>query len=169
MRVHYYKLEKLAQHASTRTDCIASTKDYMPFETRRATKPNRQTAKRDATSFGQLVIYYGTRPERYSKGTHIADRSLTIKGKNLSSVYMPDPTEGIGYGDVKDTSDALVVRFSAQPVNNALPYGTIMELFIFEGAAMDRQQVFEAFKAGKLNAEITAAQQRAREEETPLK
>ena len=35
-------------------------------------------------------------------------KAISIKGNNLSSVFVPMPNSGLGYGDVRGTDDALL-------------------------------------------------------------
>lgn len=163
----YYAFKKLATKSKLRFDCVASTGDYEPLESKRATKAQRETPCRNATDIGQLIIYYGARPDSYG-GTHPVDRSISIKGQNLSSVYMDDPTSGLGYGDMKGTHDALLFRVKGQPVDNVMPNDSLLEVFIFEGAAIDRKVLFADFNTGKLDEAIKEAMQRAHKEASPL-
>ena len=60
----YYRFEKLSgQKSKMRMDCTASTNSYDEFECRRAIRATKASIKRDATNVGDLVIYYGDRPE----------------------------------------------------------------------------------------------------------
>ena len=108
----YYRFERIATKSKTRLDCVASTGSYPEFEEKRATKAYRATDKRDATDINALVIYFGDVPNIFGGDVHRkADKAITIKGKNLSSVYVPDPATPYGYGDVSGTTDALLFVF----------------------------------------------------------
>lgn len=108
----YYKFKRLAILAKSRMDCIASTMSYPEFEEKRATKANKATEKRDATNVGDLIIYYNDVPSQFGGNVHRkADKSITLKGKNLSSVFVPDINSSFAYGDFKGTSDALLFVF----------------------------------------------------------
>ena len=97
----YYRFDRVATKAKMRLDCTASTESYPEFEEKRATKQQRATEKRDATNAGDLVVYYGDVPDQFGGDVHRkADKSLTIKSKNLSSIFVPDPRGCFAYGDV---------------------------------------------------------------------
>ena len=128
----YYKFARLATKSKLRLDCVASTKSYPMFEERRATKATSTTEKRDGTNVGDLVIYFGDVPNQFSGNAHRkADKSITIKGSNLSSVFVPDPTNNLAYGDAKGTADALLFIFhSLEVVNGTIHTGAEVEVFV---------------------------------------
>ena len=107
----YYKFERTATKSKQRMDCTASTMSYSEFEDKRATRETKETEKRDATLLRSLVVYFGDVPEAFGGSVHRkADKSITIKGKNLSSIYVPDPNTSFGYGDVRGTGVPNLVR-----------------------------------------------------------
>ena len=152
----YYKFDRVATKAKMRLDCTASTESYPEFEEKRATKPQRATEKRDATSVGDLVVYFGDVPERFGGDVHRkADKSLTIKGKNLSSIYVPDPASNYAYGDVRGTSDAIVVVFhNFEIVNGAVQPGASVEVFIARGQSHNKQNLCVVACDGGLDDEM---------------
>jgi len=153
----YYKFSRVATKAKLRLDCVASTASYPEFEERRATKATKATEKRDATNVGDLVIYFGDVPEQFGGDVHRkADKSITIKGKNLSSVYVPDPSNNLAYGDVRGTADALLFVFDGVKVINGviLPEGTI-EIFVARGKSKDRVPLYNLLADGELDEEMS--------------
>lgn len=154
----YYRFERVATKARLRMDCTASTKSYPEFEDRRAAKANRATEKRDATNIGDLIIYYGDVPTQFGGDVHRkADKSISIKGKNLSSVYVPDVNNNLGYGDFKGTSDALLFVFHNMEVRNrVIQAGAVIEVFVARGKSKDRVPLYNMLSDGELEDEINA-------------
>ena len=93
----YYRFDRVATKAKMRLDCTASTESYPEFEEKRATKQQRATEKRDAINVGGLIIYYGDVPDQFGGNVHEkASKCLTIKGNNLSSIYVPNVESVLG-------------------------------------------------------------------------
>ena len=158
----YYKFCRVATKARLRLDCVASTESYPEFEERRATKATKATEKRDATNMGDLVIYFGDVPEQFGGDVHRkADKSITIKGKNLSSVYVPDPSNNLAYGDVRGTADALLFVFDGvEVVNGVIQAGATVEIFIARGKSKDRVPLYSLLSDGELDEELNDLRQR---------
>jgi hypothetical protein len=159
----YYRFERIASKSKTRLDCTASTGSYPELEEKRATKANKATDKRDATEVGNLVIYLGDVPEQFGGDVHRkADKAITIKGKNLSSVYVPDPNTPFGYGDVRGTADALLFVFeNMEIVNGTISQGAAIEVFIARGKSKDRVPLFNLVCDGELDEEMSELRARA--------
>ena len=159
----YYRFERIATKSKTRLDCVASTGSYPEFEEKRATKAYRATDKRDATEIGDLVIYFGDVPEVFGGAVHRkADKAITIKGKNLSSVYVPDPATPYGYGDVSGTTDALLFVFDNLEVANGIILGGGVEVFVARGKSKDRVPLYNLLTDGEFEEEMNELRQRAR-------
>lgn len=159
----YYKFCRVATKAKLRLDCVASTESYPEFEEKRATKATRATEKRDATNVGDLVVYFGDVPEQFGGDVHRkADKSITIKGKNLSSVYVPDPSNNLAYGDVRGTADALLFVFDGfEVVNGAIQAGATIEIFVARGKSKDRVPLYNLLSDGELDEELSDLRERA--------
>ncbi len=159
----YYCFKKVATKSKTRLDCVASTASYPELEEKRATKANKATEKRDATEIGSLVCYFGDVPEAFGGNVHRkADKAITIKGKNLSSVYVPDPNTLFGYGDVSGTADALLFVFdNMELVNGAISLGATIEVFVARGKSKDRVPLYNLLTDGELDEEISELRKRA--------
>lgn len=159
----YYKFERVATKAKMRLDCTASTESYPELEEKRSTKVNRATEKRDATNVGDLVIYFGDVPDNFGGNVHRkADKSITIKGKNLSSVYVPDPESGFGYGDFRGTADALLFAFQdCNVVDGRLQAGAVIEVYIARGESKNRVPLYNLLSDGELDEEMEALRQQA--------
>lgn len=154
----YYKFERIATKARLRLDCTASTCSYPDFEEKRATKANKASDKRDATNIGDLVVYFGDVPQQFGGDVHRkADKSITMKGKNLSSVYVPDPSSMYGYGDMRGTADALLFVFhGVEVVNGSIEQGGVLEVFVARGKSKDRVPLYNLLADGELDEEMNA-------------
>lgn len=159
----YYKFERVAIKSKTRLDCTASTRSYPEFEEKRTTRAARATEKKDGTSIGDLIVYFGNVPDSFGGNVQRkADKSLTIKGKNLSSIYVPDVQSGLGYGDVKGTTDALLFMFHDFSVTDGkVQAGAVLEVFIARGKSKDRIALFNVLTDGELDEEIEALRKQA--------
>ena len=159
----YYKFKRVATKAKTRMDCVASTHSYPEFEDRLATKANKETEKRDKTEVGDLVIYYSDVPKHFKESAHEkANKCISIKGKNVSSVFIPDINKEIAFGDCKGTTDALLFVFSKlQVINGAVQEGAMIEIFVARGKSKDSVPLFNLFSDGELDEELEALRLKA--------
>lgn len=152
-----YRFEKVASKSKTRLDCTASTRSYPEFEDKRATKPTKANDRRDETKVGDLVIYLGDVPERFGgNAQRKADKSLTIKGKNLSSIYVPDPTNNFAYGDVRGTTDALLFIFDNLVIVDGCIISGGLDVFVARGKSRDRVSLYNLLCDGELDEEISS-------------
>ena len=167
----YYKFERVATKAKMRMDCTASTHSYPGFEEKAATRANKASEKRDATNVGDIIIYYGGVPTQYGGDVHRkADKSISIKGKNLSSVFVPDVEKPLGYGDFKGTTDALLFVFhDLKVVDGAVQKGSVIEVFVARGKSKDRVALFELLSDGELDEEMNELRLKASPTDTSFK
>ena len=163
----YYKFERIATKAKSRMDCTVSTHSYPELEIRAITKANKATEKRDALNVGDIVIYYNDVPTQFGGDIRRkADKSLTIKSENLSSVYVPDVTQNIAYGDFRGTTDALLFVFhDLVIIDGVIQKGGVIEIFVARGKNKDRVALFEMLSDGELDEEMSILQEKA----SPLK
>lgn len=159
----YYRFERKAIVSKSRLDCAASTLSYPEFEEKRATKPQRASEKRDATNVGDLIVYFLDVPQLFKGDIHSkADKNLTIKGKNLSSIFVPDPALNIAYGDVKGTADAILFIFNRfEVIDGVVQPGASVEVLISRGMSKDRLPLYNLLKNGELDEEIALLRGRA--------
>ena len=159
----YYRFEKVATKAKMRLDCTASTESYPMFEQSRATKPRKESERFDATAVGDLVVYFGDVPNTFGGDVHRkADKSLTMKSSNLSSIFVPDPALNLAYGDVRGTSDAILLVFEGFDVVNGKPQqGAILEIFIARGKSKDRVPLYNLLSDGELDEEMNLLREQA--------
>ena len=95
----YYKFSHLPMSKSeTRRDCIASTQTYNEFENIR-------------TKDGKLFVYFGDVPMKFKCYTNGMVNKAITKGKNISSVFIPNPSLTLAYGDIRGTKDAILLMF----------------------------------------------------------
>lgn len=158
----YYRFERIAKKAKHRMDCIASSESYPELENRRATKAQRETAKRDAINIGDLLIYWVT-PDGHMKANRKrkADRSITIKSENISSVYnwQRDGDCWFAYGDFKGTTDALLFVYRVSEINTTIQIGAVVEIFIARGRANECNALCNLYSDGELDEEMDALRQ----------
>jgi len=130
----YYKFDKFVSDKD-RMDCTASTQNYNEFEATRNKK-------------GQLFIYFCNIPSGFSTDAkRKTDKILTSsKGKNISSVFTPDVTLPFAYGDVKNTTDAILI------IRNK-DYSTL-EIFIARGQKNNRINLWQMLSSEDLEDEI---------------
>ncbi len=147
-------------------DCIASTQNYPEFEEKRACKATAATAKRDATNISNLVVYFGDVPDTFGGNIHRkADKALTIKGQNLSSIFVPDPEGRLAYGDFKGTRDALLFMFhNLNTIDGRIQAGGIIEVFIARGKSKDRVPLYNLLVDGNLDEEMEVLRAQAKSE-----
>lgn len=159
----YYKFERVATKAKSRMDCTVSTHSYPGFEDRAVTRATKATEKRDATNVGDILIYYADVPTQFGGNVHRkADKSISIKGNNLSSVYVPDVTRNIAYGDFKGTTDALLFVFhNLKVVNGVIQQSSVIEVFVARGKSRDRVPLFEMLSDGELDDEMNELREKA--------
>lgn len=155
---HYYKFCRLVTKAKSRMDCTNSTKSYPTFETKRATKPVKESVRFDATNVGDLVIYWGI-PDKHIKAHNKrqADRSITLKGENLTSVYIYDEFEDdtkLAFGDIKGTSDGVIMLYNIEEVNGVIQDGCWLEMFIACGKSNEVRAICQQIQDGDLDEEI---------------
>ncbi len=138
--------------SATRMDCAESTKSYPPFESKRATKNGRSIMA------GDIVLYLCNRPEKYRGDLcRVPDKSITMKGENISSVFNPYVEMNIAFGDCKGTSDALIFRmFDTDTINGSLPDCAELEIFVARGQSGNRMAIYNMVVGGELEEEMNA-------------
>ena len=160
-----YIFKRVATKSKTRLDCVASTESYPEFEEKRSTRQTRETEKRDGLAIGDLIVYFGDVPEVFGGSVHRkADKALTIKGKNLSSIFVPDPSNNFAYGDVRGTADALIFVFKGfDLVNGEIKKGAVLQVIVARGKSKDRIPLYNLLCDGALDDEMEDLKERARE------
>lgn len=152
----YYKFEKIAGSISkTRIDCTASTRTYDPLEGLRARSSRKRTDMRDEIAAGSLFVYYGDVPTGFGGNVHRkADKCLS-KGKNISSVYVPNVTKEIGFGDMKGTTDALLFVFhDCYFTDGRVKDGAQIEVFVARGQSKNKSNLYILLDDGELDEEV---------------
>ena len=144
----YYRFGHITD-TKTRIDCIVSTESYPLFEAMR-NKAN------------ELFMYVGDNGYTTAGKGCQSDLALT-KTKHISSIYRPDITNNLGYGDVNHTADALIFVFTDFTITDGrLSDGATLEVFIARGYRKDRRNVYEAFLGGELDEGVKSLRLRAK-------
>jgi hypothetical protein len=121
-------------------DCTVSTTHYNEFEALR----NKR---------GELFIYFGNVPDTFKADVkRKADKAIT-HGKSISSVFVPDVTLPLAYGDVKGTTDCILI------INNN-DYSEL-EIFVARGQKNNRLNLWQMLSGGELDNEISELRGRA--------
>lgn len=147
-----YRFEHLASaKGRTRMDATATTGGYNPLEELRNKK-------------GQLFIYATT--NAYTKAGVERKSDLAIcHTAHISSIYVPNPEDMLGYGDMVGTTDALLFDLSKFYLKDGAPTeGSTIEVYIARGQAKNRAGLFQLYRDGELAQEIKALQDRAKPE-----
>jgi len=139
----YYKAEKLPESKSKmRYDVTASTGNYEPFEVLLKNKK------------GEMFFYYGDVPDNFNSHVKRQAEKCITKGKNISSVFVPDVNLPFAYGDVNNTSDAILINFSDNY--------TIIEIFVARGQRNNKRNLFFLLSDGELQNEIETLRKNAK-------
>ena len=84
-----------------------------------------------------------------------ADKSISIKGKNLSSIFVPDIRKSFAYGDFGGTNDALLFVFhNLSTPNGVIEAGGVIEIFIARGQSNNQKQLYNLLADGELDEEM---------------
>jgi hypothetical protein len=135
-----YTFEKLPdQKSKLRIDCVSSTQSYEPLEQLR-------------NKAGDLFIYIGDNTYTKAGTTRKADLALS-KSKHISSIYSPE-NNGLMYGDMNNTADAILLAVKGEYINGGYSVGTVIEMYIARGQRNNRSQLFNLFADGELNDEM---------------
>ncbi len=142
----YYRFEKIAnQKSKTRIDCTASSGGYEPFESLR----NKN---------GDLYLYLGDNTYTQAGKNRKADLALS-KTLHISSIYNPDTQEPYWYGDVKGTSDAILVQHhNFSIVDGRIQDGAVIDIYIARGQRSARNVLYNAIVDGEFDEEIDQLQ-----------
>ncbi|RCW31380.1 hypothetical protein [Marinilabilia salmonicolor] len=143
----YYRMEHLpGTKSKSRMDCTLSTKSYPELETLR-------------NKAGKLFFYFHDVPEHFhARAKRKADKAIT-KTKSISSVYIPEITLPLGYGDIKGSQDALVFVFNED--------FTRMDVFVARGQRNNRISLYNLLADGELDEEMEELQVQAQTEKEP--
>lgn len=142
----YYKLRRLPEYAENKTprfDCVSSTGSYPQFEF----IAQRSRVKR-------FFVYYNGIPDSFSSNAkNNAERAIT-NTRNISSVFIPTLNKPfLGYGDVRETQDAILFIFSYDYME--------MEIFIARGLKNNQKQLYNLLYDNELFDEITILREKS--------
>jgi len=137
----YYSLTKQSnQKSKLRIDVEASTLEYPHFEGLRNKK-------------GELFFYLG---DNYTQAGRLCKSSLALsKGVHITSLYQPDIKVPLYYGDIANTTDAILVKASDFSIcNGRVQDGSKLEIYVARGQRANRQSLFNLFVDGELDSEV---------------
>ena len=130
----YYLLENLPEQTSVhRRDCTISTHSYPDFESLRNKKD-------------ELFMYLGDVPDRFKGNMKRKAGKALSKRTNITSLYVPDITKSVAYGDIKGTNDALIAAYDTE-------YNFI-ELMIARGQKNNAMPLYNLYTDGELLDEV---------------
>lgn len=121
---------------------MASTGNYEPFESILTNKK------------GEQFFYYGDVPDRFNGHVKRQAEKCISKGKNISSVFVPDVTLPFAYGDVNGTSDGIIIIFNEDH--------TIIEIFVARGQRNNKRNLYFMVCDGELQNEIETLRNNAK-------
>ena len=137
----FYYFEHLQEcKSATRFDCTVSTKSNPELELLR----NKQ---------GRLFIYYGDVPENFRADVKRKADKVLSKTKSISSVFVPDVSKPIAFGDIRGTKDALLFVFNTD--------ATAFELYVARGQKNNRAALYNLIADGELDNEIAEMKKKA--------
>ncbi len=139
----YYRALKRPD-LKTRYDVVESTASYQLFEQIFINIRNPNP--------GGLSFYVVDQPSKWGKRSERkTDKAITKGAVNISSIFIPIPDELLGYGDVKNTEDALIFFFS--------PDWSEIEIFVARGQKNNKQNLYQIVQDGELENDITMLKQ----------
>ena len=139
----YYKAERLQElKAKYRYEVTQSTMEYDRFQLLLINKRNPNP--------GGWSFNFVPRPKKWA-GEETPDMAITKGSENISSVYIPDPAEPFGYGDIKGTNDACLIIFNKDHKEKGI---TSIEVFIARGQKHNKKNLFYELVDGELDHEI---------------
>lgn len=138
----YYKGEHWPEGKSkNRYDITASTGNYEPFEGILTNKKGKQ------------FFYYGDVPDRFNGHVKRQAEKCISKTKNISSVFVPDISLPFAYGDVNNTTDAILLIFNDNY--------TSIELFVARGQRNNKRNLYFLLCDGELHFDIETLRKNA--------
>ena len=124
---------KKTEGKKTRYDCIVSTESYEPFEMLRNAK-------------GELFIYLTDVPDKFRADVKRKADKCISKTRNISSIFIPDIHFNYAYGDIRGTSDALLMIY--------LPDFKGFDIIISRGQRNNKINLYRLLADHELNQEI---------------
>lgn len=145
----YYRGERLPGNTTkTRYDITRSTGGYDIFE----------TMLKNKKAGGQSFHLVDTPANFKFSSKDRPDKAIT-KTVNISSVFVPDVALPFGFGDVKNTTDAIVLIFT--------PDWQVIEIFISRGQRNNKRNLYHSLCDGDIDHEIEAMRNQAKDHELP--
>ncbi len=141
----YYKMTERDSKSKMRLECVASTGGYEPFE---------KIARK--ARCGRFFGFLGEVPKTFSMDARRKADLIFSNAKNISSIFIPNVEKSPhkGYGDTKDTNDALFFQFTEDFRG--------VEIFVARNVKPFVVPLFPLFVNGKFDKEIEELRMKAK-------
>ena len=141
MLASMYLFEAIGKVGSlNRLDCVASTKDYTPFE--------RMRGKRGGNRW-RLYVYYAPTPHTKAVKRGRSPMSIT-HGKHISALFFLNPQIPIAYGDYNGDAIIFDCRLLSVDRNHAR-IGSRIACYIINGQAGNAGRICNDIIRGRLS------------------
>jgi len=141
----FYRFDRLdGQKSKTRVDCEVCTNSYQPLEALRGKD-------------GGLHVYI-TKNYYTQDGTNFKSDLALNCGRHISSLYQPDPSKAMLFGDVMGTNDALIIQADELEINQdgVITEGGFIEVYVARGMKRDKYALWLAAVNGELDSGMEA-------------
>jgi hypothetical protein len=141
-----YIFEQLAV-SQYRFDCTHSTGCYPFFEDNLLNKQR--------FNIGGLSINYSPKPSHFKNNNEKCEMILGKGSSSISTIYIPNVKYNyIGYGDVKSTNDALILKF--------LKDHKVIEVYIARGLKFNKYNLYQECANSYLDSQLELIKRKAR-------
>lgn len=139
MLINDYYLAAKDMAKKTRYDIVTSTGSYPLFE--------RLLINKKEPNKGGHSLYLVDRPGKWNGSfERKTDKAITKGEDNITSLIIPNPAIGLGYGDIKGTQDAVLIVIQEDWL--------IIEIFIIRGQKNNRLNLYQLSSDGELDDEM---------------
>lgn len=142
----YYKVKNLKTESKTRYDVISSSDSYDLFEILNNKRGFNRAGK--SLNYGKIPYSWNFKDEKRKP-----EKAITKNSSNISSVFIPDYSLPIGYGDINHTNDGLIIIFDY--ADNSI------EILIARGKANIMDSVYKMVRENMLDEEINYLREKA--------
>ena len=141
-----YIFEQLAV-SQYRFDCTHSTGCYPFFE--------ENLMNKQRFNIGGLSVNYSPKPSNFKNQNQKLEMILGKGSSSISTIYVPSvKLNYIGYGDVKSTNDALILKF--------LKDHKIIEVYIARGLKYNKYNLYQQCANSHLDSQLEQIKMKAR-------
>ncbi len=150
----YYKAVQVAK-SETRFDVNASTSSYDYYE--------RLLLNKRGYNVGGLSFHFAKVPEPFNLRKKDKPDMAITKTENISSVFVPNVALPFGYGDNKNTNDAILIIFQ-QDKNGKIKS---IELYVSRGQKHNQLNLYRLLVSGELDEEMEELRKRSKDKPLP--